>query len=105
MLSNTLIQTLLALGTTVAAVPTWRTHSGKSLVQALRQRQLSNITAELSPDATICTPECPEWTNQTMRWSAWSAPSFNTVFVPAEEEDISIAVSHVTRTKATTDHI
>lgn len=93
MLFNTITKTLAVFSSAVAAVPTWHTSSGSSLVQALRGRDLTNITSELSPDATICTPECPEFVNQTMRWSAWSAPSFNMVFIPAEEEDISIAVS------------
>lgn len=93
MLSNTAIQALAIFGSAAAAVPTWHTSSGKTLVRILRERDFSNITTELSPEATICTPECPEWTNQTMRWSSWSAPSFNTVFIPAKEEDISIGVS------------
>ena len=93
MLFIAIFQTLAVFSSTVAAVPTWHTGSGVTLVQALKTRDLTDITSELSTDATICTPECPEFANQTMRWSAWSAPSFNMVFIPAEEEDVSIAVS------------
>ncbi|RYP31588.1 hypothetical protein DL767_005697 [Monosporascus sp. MG133] len=99
MFPNTVFQALASLAvlaSTVAAVPTWRTSSGATLVQTLQNRSFHNLTSELSPDAIICTPECPEWANQTLRWSTWSAPSFNIVFIPAEEEDLRIGLEYMT---------
>lgn len=34
-----------------------------------------------------------EFVNKTTRWSTYEAPSFNEVFIPETEEDLSIGVS------------
>ena len=39
-------------------------------------------------------PSWSQFVNKTTRWSTYEAPSFNEVFLPETEEDLSIGVSH-----------
>lgn len=38
-------------------------------------------------------PSWPQFVNKTTRWSTYEPPSFNEVFLPETEEDLSIGVS------------
>lgn len=38
-------------------------------------------------------PSWPQFVEKTTRWSTYEPPSFNEVFIPEDEEDLSIGVS------------
>jgi hypothetical protein len=45
------------------------------------------------PSGAIYSPSWPMWVNETTRWSTFSAPTFDLVFIPKNENEISKAVS------------
>ncbi|KAI1506779.1 FAD binding domain-containing protein [Biscogniauxia marginata] len=95
MLSYTILNFLAIFASTAAAGPTWRTSSGEALVQFLK-RQTPTLNFTISPEASIVTPESPDWANDTARWSTWSAPTYSVAFLPAEERDVSIGLQYMT---------
>lgn len=53
----------------------------------------AELGAVLSPDASILFPEDPRFGNATLRWQAYSAPSFRAVVEVATEVDIQKTAS------------
>lgn len=100
MLFNHVLVALAASNSLVLAGPAWRTSSGMSLVHELDRRAgLSGLAQyNLSNGAEILNSSNAEFASETVRWSAFAAPTFDIAFVPAEEKDISIAVSSGTST-------
>ncbi|RYP66672.1 hypothetical protein DL771_007671 [Monosporascus sp. 5C6A] len=94
MLCNTILNALAIFASTAAAGPTWHTSSGEALVKHLRQATRP-LNFTISPEASIIYPDDPEWANGTSRWSHWEAPSYNVAFIPAEEEDVAIALRYM----------
>ncbi|KAI1485036.1 FAD binding domain-containing protein [Biscogniauxia mediterranea] len=88
MISKTFVNALAFLASTAAAFPTLEIRSGDALVQYLKRATTPSLNFTISPDASIITPDSPNWENETIRWSTWSAPSYSVAFVPAEEQDI-----------------
>lgn len=100
MLFNHVLVALAVSNSLVLAGPAWHTSSGMSLVQELDRRAgLSGLAQyNLSNGAEILNSSNAEFASETVRWSAFAAPTFDIAFVPAEENDISIAVSSGTPT-------
>jgi hypothetical protein len=53
---------------------------------------VSDLGPQLSPNASIITPDEPEFGNLTARYSAFRAPTFIVVVNPGVESDIAIIV-------------
>ena len=55
------------------------------------QQNATRLT-DILPSAEIYTPSSPEWDEGTRRWSTYSAPTFDLLFIPKNEQEISQAV-------------
>lgn len=100
MLFNHVLVALAASTSHVSAGPAWRTSSGTSLVHELDRRSgLAGLAQyKLSNGAEILDSSNIEFASETVRWSLFAEPTFDIAFIPAEEKDISIAVSSRTST-------
>ncbi|KAI3328353.1 hypothetical protein F4824DRAFT_493233 [Ustulina deusta] len=60
----------------------------------------SNGIPPVTPPAAIAaqfhSPNWPEWSTYTTRWSTYDAPSFDYVFLPEAESDLSIGLEYLT---------
>jgi len=59
------------------------------------QQKPSNASGlgNIIPSGAIYSPSWPMWVNETTRWSTFSAPTFDLLFIPKDEHEISKAVS------------
>lgn len=93
MLSRAIFNALAIFASTAAAGPTWHASRGEDLVKFLERATAPTLNFHISSNASIITPDSPEWVDDTTRWSTWSAPTFSVAFLPAEEKDVSVGVS------------
>ncbi|OTB15810.1 hypothetical protein K445DRAFT_317456 [Daldinia sp. EC12] len=97
MLSRAIFNALAIFASSVAAGPTWHTSRGEDLVKFLERATAPTLNFHISPNASIVTPDSPEWAEDTTRWSTWSAPTFSVAFLPAEEKDVSVGLQYMTK--------
>lgn len=85
MVGSTLLQALptaFLLAATVSATP---------YAQQYGRQSNYNWPSQVAGEAHD--PSWPQFVNKTIRWSTYEPPSFNEVFLPKTEKDLSIGVS------------
>jgi hypothetical protein len=94
MFFKSLLYCVCFLAAVVTAVPTIL-HGGQySLIGSGKRDIRSTLGPELSPNAAIYTSSDPAFNNESLRWSAYSAPTFQAVVEVASEADIVASVSN-----------
>jgi hypothetical protein len=82
-----------SLAAAVNAVPTGL-DAGRNLIAAFAKRDIgSTLGPQLSPGAAIYTKSDPLFHNESLRWTAYSAPTFQAVVEVATEGDVVASVS------------
>ncbi|KAI1378969.1 FAD binding domain-containing protein [Hypoxylon crocopeplum] len=97
MLSNAILKVLAIFASTVVAGPVVHANSGADLIQLLEERATPTLNFPISPQASIVTPDSPDWIADTARWSTWSPPTFSVAFIPAVEKDVSVGLQYMSR--------
>ena len=83
------VTALLAAVQTVSSTP--------FTVGGLDQRSASPSNSSVWPSALngqVYGESWPEFSNKTKRWSSYRAPTFDEVFLPENENDLSLGVSY-----------
>jgi hypothetical protein len=94
MLRVKFLQILRLLSAVVIAVASADPGQGRTMVNTLEKRNLvTTLGPQLSSEASIYTPSSLEPAEQSLRWSTYSAPTFEFVVVPAVENDIAVTVT------------
>ncbi len=90
MLTHLYIKVLGALLTTSLAAPT---DTKITSIREFQRRDNATGLAGVVPAAEVHTSSWSQWVSETTRWSTYSAPTFDLLFIPNDEQDISDAVS------------
>ncbi|KAI0966723.1 FAD binding domain-containing protein [Xylaria arbuscula] len=90
MITKALMLVLGSLTATGVAAPATTVESLIADVEK-RQSNASGLT-HVVPSSEVYTPASPLWANDTARWSTFSAPTFDLLFIPQTENDISEAL-------------
>ncbi|KAI1103735.1 FAD binding domain-containing protein [Jackrogersella minutella] len=92
MLTHLYIQVLSALLITSLAAPT---DTRINRIRELQKREDVTGLANVVPAVDVHTPSWPQWVNETTRWSSYSAPTFDLIFIPNNEQEISDALVYL----------
>lgn len=90
MLTSRFIQLLGTFAIGSLAAPTTTRFAS---IEGLEKRQNVTSLIDYLPSAEIHTSSWPQWAEETQRWSTYSAPTFDLIFIPKDEQEISAAVS------------